>query len=70
MYIISAFNIIIFAFFCFNMFQNMYSNFGEIGNNIKDLMDEFQNKSKSHEKIESISDMKVCSNIIWVEILI
>lgn len=38
--------------------NNMYSNFGEIGNNIKDLMDEFQNKSKSHEKIESISDMK------------
>ncbi|XP_071168759.1 vacuolar protein sorting-associated protein 45-like [Mytilus galloprovincialis] len=38
--------------------NNMYSNFGEIGNNIKDLMDEFQTKSKSHEKIESISDMK------------
>ncbi|XP_052101318.1 vacuolar protein sorting-associated protein 45-like [Mytilus californianus] len=38
--------------------NNMYSNFGEIGNNIKELMDEFQTKSKSHEKIESISDMK------------
>ena len=37
----------------------MYANFGEIGTNIKELMDEFQTKSKSHEKIESISDMKV-----------
>ena len=40
-------------------FQNMYLNFGEIGNNIKDLMDDFQRKSKSQAKVESISDMKV-----------
>ncbi|WAR00623.1 VPS45-like protein [Mya arenaria] len=37
---------------------NMYMNFGEIGNNIKELMDEFQKKSQSHAKVESIADMK------------
>ena len=37
---------------------NIYSNFGEIGQTIKVLMEEFQNKAKSHEKIDSISDMK------------
>ena len=34
-------------------------NFGEIGSNIKDLMEEFQKKSKSQAKVESIADMKV-----------
>lgn len=33
-------------------------NFGEIGQTIKDLMEEFQKKAKSHQKLESISDMK------------
>jgi len=37
---------------------NMYKNFGEIGNSIRVLVDEFQKKTKSHEKIESIADMK------------
>ena len=37
---------------------NMYSNFGDIGNNIKNLMEEFQAKSKGHQKLESIADMK------------
>ena len=37
---------------------NIYANFGEIGQTIKVLMEEFQNKAKSHEKIDSISDMK------------
>ena len=37
---------------------NLYSNFGEIGQTIKLLMEEFQNKAKSHQKIESIADMK------------
>lgn len=37
----------------------MYSNFGEIGVKIKELMDEFQKKSKSQKKVESIADMKV-----------
>ena len=41
------------------MLQNIYLNFGEIGSNIKDLMDEFQKKSSSQAKIESIADMKV-----------
>ena len=37
----------------------MYLNFGDIGANIKTLVEEYQEKSKSHAKIESISDMKV-----------
>ena len=41
------------------LLQNMYLNFGEIGNNIKDLMEEFQVKSQSQAKVESIADMKV-----------
>ncbi|XP_062570493.1 vacuolar protein sorting-associated protein 45-like [Saccostrea cucullata] len=38
--------------------NNMYNNFGEIGTNIKDLMEEFQKKSQSTAKVESIADMK------------
>ncbi|CAM9818880.1 unnamed protein product [Lampetra fluviatilis] len=38
--------------------SNMYLNFGEIGTNIKNLMEEFQKKSKSSQKVESIADMK------------
>lgn len=37
---------------------NVYSNFGEIGQTIKNLMDDFQNKAKSHQQLESIADMK------------
>ncbi|ELT93726.1 hypothetical protein CAPTEDRAFT_126905 [Capitella teleta] len=37
---------------------NMYLNFGEIGSNIKNLMEEFQRKSQSQAKVESIADMK------------
>ena len=39
--------------------QNMYLSFGDIGANIKKLVDEFQDRQKSHAKIESIADMKV-----------
>lgn len=38
--------------------DNMFMNYGEIGQNIKNLMDHFQSKAKSHKKIETISDMK------------
>lgn len=38
--------------------NNLYLNFGEIGSNIKDLMDDFQRKSKNQAKVESIQDMK------------
>lgn len=38
--------------------KNLYSNFGEIGQTIKSLMEEFQTKAKSNQKVESISDMK------------
>lgn len=36
----------------------MYLNFGDIGANIKEMVDSFQEKQKSHAKIESIADMK------------
>jgi len=36
-------------------------NFGEIGSNIKQLMEEFQQRSKSQAKVDSIADMKVRS---------
>ncbi|XP_057660683.1 vacuolar protein sorting-associated protein 45 [Diorhabda carinulata] len=38
--------------------KNIYLNYGEIGTNIKQLMDHFQAKAKSHQKIETIADMK------------
>ncbi|XP_069796695.1 vacuolar protein sorting-associated protein 45 isoform X2 [Narcine bancroftii] len=39
--------------------NNMYLNFGEIGCNIKNLMEDFQKKKpKLQQKLESISDMK------------
>ena len=41
--------------------QNLYLNFGEIGQNIKTLMTEFQRTVKSNQQLESISDMKVRS---------
>ena len=43
----------------FCLIKNMYQNFGEIGSNIKELMEDFQRKSKSQAKVESIADMKV-----------
>lgn len=39
-------------------FQNIYSNFGEIGQTIKSWMDEFQVRAKSQKKVESIADMR------------
>lgn len=41
----------------------MYLNFGEIGQNIKTLMTEFQQNVKSNQRLESISDMKVSLNV-------
>ncbi|EGD76131.1 vacuolar protein sorting 45A [Salpingoeca rosetta] len=38
--------------------KNIYLNFGEIGENIRTLVAEFQERTKSHENIESIADMK------------
>lgn len=38
--------------------QNFASNFGEIGNSIKELMEEFQRRSHQQGKVESIADMK------------
>lgn len=38
--------------------KNIFLNYGEIGQNIKMHMEHFQEKVKSHQKIESISDMK------------
>ncbi|VDO57018.1 unnamed protein product [Brugia timori] len=36
----------------------MYANFGEIGQNIKELITEFQRKSQTNQKLESVADMK------------
>uniref|UniRef100_A0A7N6C3F6 Vacuolar protein sorting-associated protein 45 n=1 Tax=Anabas testudineus TaxID=64144 RepID=A0A7N6C3F6_ANATE len=39
--------------------NNLYLNFGEIGTNIKNLMEDFQKKRpKGQQKLESIADMK------------
>lgn len=38
--------------------KNIFLNYGEIGQNIKELMEHFQAKAKSHQKIENIADMK------------
>ena len=38
--------------------KSMFMNFGEIGTQIKDLMENYQKTAQSHQKIESISDMK------------
>lgn len=36
----------------------MYLNYGEIGSNIKQLMEEFQTRTKGQQKVETIADMK------------
>ncbi|CAL4128499.1 unnamed protein product, partial [Meganyctiphanes norvegica] len=38
--------------------KSMYQNYGEIGQTIKDLMDEYQRKVSTQQKVESITDMK------------
>ncbi|GLG98219.1 Protein ROP [Gryllus bimaculatus] len=38
--------------------KSLYMNFGEIGQTIKELMEDFQKRAKSHQKVESIADMK------------
>jgi len=38
--------------------KNMYLNFGDIGQNIKALMNDYQKKAQTHQQLESISDMK------------
>lgn len=44
----------------------MYLNFGEIGTNIKNLMEDFQKKKpKGQQKLESINDMKVSAAPCW-----
>lgn len=40
------------------LFKNMYANFGDIGQNIKSLMTNYQQKAKTHQQLESIVDMK------------
>ncbi|RVX71785.1 hypothetical protein B0A52_04184 [Exophiala mesophila] len=38
--------------------KNMYQNFGDLGGNIKEYVDQYQARTKSSAQIESISDMK------------
>jgi len=37
---------------------NMYSNFGDLGANIRALVDEYQAKTKNNQNIQTIADMK------------
>lgn len=36
----------------------MYADFGSVGQSLRQLVEEFQAKAKSHQKVESIDDMK------------
>ena len=38
--------------------NNMYLNFGEIGSNIKELVENFTRQKQITQKVESIQDMK------------
>ncbi|KAL2020261.1 hypothetical protein VTK56DRAFT_8585 [Thermocarpiscus australiensis] len=38
--------------------KNMYLNFGDLGSNIKDYVEQYQSKTKNNANIESIADMK------------
>jgi hypothetical protein len=38
--------------------KNMYLNFGDLGSNIKDYVEQYQSKTKNSADIESIADMK------------
>jgi hypothetical protein len=38
--------------------KNMYQNFGDLGGNIKEYVDQYQTRTKSTAQIESIADMK------------
>ncbi len=37
---------------------NMYANFGEIGQTMRNMIHKFQEKKKSHSKVESMTDIK------------
>ncbi|KAK2867829.1 hypothetical protein FQN49_003427 [Arthroderma sp. PD_2] len=38
--------------------KNMYQNFGDLGGNIKEYVEQYQSRTKTNMSIESISDMK------------
>ncbi|TLD22764.1 hypothetical protein PspLS_07226 [Pyricularia sp. CBS 133598] len=38
--------------------KNMYLNFGDLGSNVKDYVEQFQTKHKNNVQLESIADMK------------
>lgn len=38
--------------------KNMYQNFGDLGGNIKEYVEQYQSRTKSNAQIESIADMK------------
>ena len=38
--------------------KNMYLNFGDLGGNIKDYVEQYQSKTQSNASIDSIADMK------------
>ncbi len=43
----------------------MHSNYGEICVKIKDLMEDFQKRSQSTTKVETIAEMKVNKRLIF-----
>lgn len=38
--------------------QNLYSNYGEVATNVKNMMDKFLEKAKSQRKLETIEEMQ------------
>ncbi|CAL8083525.1 unnamed protein product [Orchesella dallaii] len=38
--------------------DNLYADFGTVGQSLRQLVERFQEKAKSHQKVESIEDMK------------
>jgi len=43
---------------------NMYENFGDLGANIKKLVDEFQLKSKSNQNIQSLGQSAAAFSLV------
>ena len=44
--------------------RHMYSNFGDAGAAVKNLVDEFQRQTTSSQNINTIEDMQVCHLLI------
>ena len=47
-----------FLIYIFDNLKSMYLNYGDIGQTIKELMEEYQRKLSKQQKVESLTDMK------------